>query len=99
MSSDSLEKEFESIRKQAIKKAKEEKVSEAEVMRALIRKLRDPSRNEKYFKKINRDGVPEEAIEALIGYLYLTDQMNRMIDLIKIGLEAEDGTETEHAGK
>ena len=37
--------------------------------------------------------------EALMGYLYLTDQMNRMIDLIKIGLEAEDGTETEHAGK
>ena len=29
----------------------------------------------------------------------LTDQMNRMIDLIKIGLEAEDGTETEYAGK
>jgi ribonuclease-3 family protein len=37
--------------------------------------------------------------EALMGYLYLTDQMNRMIDLIKIGLEAEDGTETDHAGK
>ena len=37
--------------------------------------------------------------EALMGYLYLTDQMNRMIDLIKIGLEAEDGTETEYAGK
>ena len=29
--------------------------------------------------------------EALMGYLYLTDQMNRMIDLIKTGLEAEDG--------
>ena len=37
--------------------------------------------------------------EALMGYLYLTDQMNRMIDLIKIGLETEDGTETEYAGK
>ncbi len=29
--------------------------------------------------------------EALMGYLYLTDQMNRMIDLIKTGLETEDG--------
>ncbi len=30
--------------------------------------------------------------EALMGYLYLTDQMNRMIDLIKIGMERTGGT-------
>ena len=30
--------------------------------------------------------------EALIGYLYLTDQMNRMIDLIKMGMERTGGT-------
>ena len=30
--------------------------------------------------------------EALMGYLYLTDQMKRMIDLIKIGMERTGGT-------
>ena len=30
--------------------------------------------------------------EALMGYLYLTDQMNRMIDLIKMGMERTGGT-------
>ena len=30
--------------------------------------------------------------EALMGYLYLTDQMNRMIDLIKLGMERTGGT-------
>ena len=30
--------------------------------------------------------------EALMGYLYLTDQMTRMIDLIKIGMERTGGT-------
>lgn len=29
--------------------------------------------------------------EALMGYLYLTDQYTRMIDLIKTGLETKDG--------
>ena len=28
--------------------------------------------------------------EALMGYLYLTDQTDRMLDLIEIGLEALD---------
>lgn len=28
--------------------------------------------------------------EALMGYLYLTDQMDRMLELIEIGLEAVD---------
>lgn len=28
--------------------------------------------------------------EALMGYLYLTDQMKRMIDLIKLGMERTD---------
>lgn len=37
--------------------------------------------------------------EALMGYLYLSDQMERMIDLIKIGLETEDGSENDHTGK
>ena len=37
--------------------------------------------------------------EALMGYLYLTDQNMRMIDLIKIGLEIKDGREIDHAGK
>lgn len=31
--------------------------------------------------------------EALMGYLYLTDQYERMIDLIKIGLEENGGTD------
>jgi ribonuclease-3 family protein len=30
--------------------------------------------------------------EALMGYLYLTGQMNRMIDLIKLGMERTGGT-------
>ncbi len=30
--------------------------------------------------------------EALMGYLYLTHQMKRMIDLIKLGLERTGGT-------
>lgn len=30
--------------------------------------------------------------EALMGYLYLTDQMERMIDLIKMGMERTGGT-------
>ena len=30
--------------------------------------------------------------EALMGYLYLTDQMKRMIDLVKLGLEKTGGT-------
>ena len=30
--------------------------------------------------------------EALMGYLYLTVQMNRMIDLIKMGMERTGGT-------
>lgn len=29
--------------------------------------------------------------EALMGYLYLTDRMNRMIDLVKLGMERTDG--------
>ena len=29
--------------------------------------------------------------EALMGYLYLTGQMNRMIDLVKIGMEKTGG--------
>lgn len=29
--------------------------------------------------------------EALMGYLYLTDQMNRMIDLVKMGMERTGG--------
>lgn len=34
--------------------------------------------------------------EAVMGYLYLTDQYCRMIDLIKIGLEAlKDGNKIE----
>lgn len=37
--------------------------------------------------------------EALMGYLYLTDQTIRMIDLIKIGLEIEDGRESNHTGE
>lgn len=37
--------------------------------------------------------------EALMGYLYLTDQNMRMIDLIKIGLETEDGKESDCAGE
>lgn len=37
--------------------------------------------------------------EALMGYLYLTDQYTRMIDLIKIGLETEDGKESSCTGK
>lgn len=28
--------------------------------------------------------------EAVMGYLYLTDQMERLIDLVKIGLEKEE---------
>ncbi len=30
--------------------------------------------------------------EALMGYLYLTDQMERMIDLIRLGMERTGGT-------
>lgn len=30
--------------------------------------------------------------EALMGYLYLTDQMKRMIDLIRLGMEKTGGT-------
>ena len=30
--------------------------------------------------------------EALMGYLYLTDQMKRMVDLVKLGLEKTGGT-------
>ncbi len=37
--------------------------------------------------------------EALMGYLYLKDQHMRMIDLIKIGLETEDGSKNDHTGK
>ena len=37
--------------------------------------------------------------EALMGYLYLTDQNTRMIDLIKIGLETEDGKESDCTGE
>lgn len=37
--------------------------------------------------------------EALMGYLYLTDQHMRMIDLIKIGLETEDGKESDCTGE
>ena len=37
--------------------------------------------------------------EALMGYLYLTDQNMRMIDLIKIGLETEDGKESDCTGE
>ena len=32
----------------------------------------------------------ETGFEALMGYLYLTDQTDRMLDLIEIGLEALD---------
>ncbi len=37
--------------------------------------------------------------EALMGYLYLTDQNIRMIDLIKKGLETDDGRENDHSGE
>ena len=37
--------------------------------------------------------------EALMGYLYLPDQNTRMIDLIKIGLETEDGKESDCTGE
>lgn len=37
--------------------------------------------------------------EALMGYLYLTDQYMRMIDLIKTGLETGDGKESSCTGK
>lgn len=30
--------------------------------------------------------------EALMGYLYLTDQMKRLIDLVKLGMERTGGT-------
>ena len=30
------------------------------------------------------------ALEALIGYLYLTDRMDRVLELIKVGLEKEE---------
>lgn len=37
--------------------------------------------------------------EALMGYLYLTDQNERMIDLIKIGLESEPESDSENESK
>ena len=39
-----------------------------------------------------RDYRHATGFEALMGYLYLTGQMNRMIDLVKLGMDKTGGT-------
>lgn len=60
-------------------------------------------RNAKSYTMAKHATMPEyrraTGFEALMGYLYLTGQEERMTELIKIGLEKTNGNKADRAGK